>query len=96
MNLIIDASNIFHRSFWMASKSSTPREDENLSFHAFIFLRSLKSYVDKFAPASVYCVWDKNVFRAFAKSLLVTHTKPTETKSSLKKSMKIMMWLNHL
>lgn len=59
MNLIIDASNIFHRSFWMANKKSTSREDENLSLHAFIFLRSIKSYVDKFAPASVYCVWDK-------------------------------------
>lgn len=59
MNLIIDASNIFHRSFWMANKSSTPREDDNQSFHAFIFLRSLKSYVDKFKPSAVYCVWDK-------------------------------------
>lgn len=60
MNLIIDASNIFHRSFWMANKGSTPRdEDDTSSFHAFIFLRSLKSYVDKFKPTKVYCVWDK-------------------------------------
>lgn len=60
MNLIIDASNIFHRSFWMANKSSTPRDDGGgSSFHAFIFLRSLKSYVDKFKPTNVYCVWDK-------------------------------------
>lgn len=60
MKLIIDASNIFHRSFWMANKSSTPRDDDNSSsFHAFIFLRSLKSYIDKFKPDAVYCAWDK-------------------------------------
>jgi 5'-3' exonuclease len=59
MNLIIDASNIYHRSFWMANKMSSSDESEIGSFHAFIFLQSLKSYNDKFKPQKIYCVWDK-------------------------------------
>jgi hypothetical protein len=59
MNLIIDASNIYHRSFWMANKMSSNDDAEIGSFHAFIFLQSLKSYNDKFKPQKIYCVWDK-------------------------------------
>jgi len=60
MNLIIDASNIIHRSFWMANKNAGD-EQNNGSLHAYIFLRSLKSYCDKFKPDNVYCVWDKKL-----------------------------------
>lgn len=60
MNLIIDASNIIHRSFWMANKRAGD-ETNNGSLHAYIFLRSLKSYCDKFKPTEVYCVWDKKL-----------------------------------
>lgn len=59
MNLIIDASNIYHRSFWMANKMSSSEDNEIGSFHAYIFLQSLKSYNDKFKPHKIYCVWDK-------------------------------------
>lgn len=60
MNLLIDASNIIHRSFWMANKNAGD-EQNNGSLHAYIFLRSLKSYCDKFKPDEVYCVWDKKL-----------------------------------
>lgn len=59
MNLIIDASNIYHRSFWMASKMTASDDNEIGNFHAYIFLKSLKSYNDKFKPHKIYCVWDK-------------------------------------
>ena len=61
MNLIIDASNIIHRSFWMANKTAGTDERAIGSLHAYIFLRSLKSYLDKFKPNNVYCVWDKKL-----------------------------------
>lgn len=59
MNLVIDASNIYHRSFWMANKMSTDSPENVANFHAFIFLQSLKSYCDKFKPQKIFCVWDK-------------------------------------
>jgi len=60
MNLIIDASNIIHRSFWIANKTGGD-EQEVGSLQAYIFLRTLKSYFDKFKPDNVYCVWDKKL-----------------------------------
>lgn len=59
MNLIIDASNIIHRAFWMAGKAEDG--ETNGSLHAFIFLKCLKSYADMFKPHKIYCVWDDRI-----------------------------------
>ena len=57
-NLIIDGNNLLYRIFWTSNykleESSSPGE-------VFLFLRSLKSYVDKFQPKNVYCTWDKKL-----------------------------------
>jgi hypothetical protein len=61
MNLIVDASNIIHRSFWISQKADVdlPKEDSNLQ--ALLFLKSLKMYYDMFKPSSMYCVWDDRI-----------------------------------
>ena len=59
MKLIVDASNIIHRSYWIANKGI--EEDHGSNLHAYLFLKSLKSYCDKVKPTDIYCVWDKNL-----------------------------------
>lgn len=58
MNLLIDASNIMHRSYWIANKDSV---DADHNYQIYLFLKSLKGYCDRFKPTSVYCVWDDNL-----------------------------------
>ena len=57
-NLIIDGNNLLYRIFWTSNfkinESDSPGQ-------IFLFLRSLKSYVDKFQPTDIYCAWDKKL-----------------------------------
>jgi len=57
-NLIIDGNNLLYRIFWT---SNYKIEEKNNPGQIFLFLRSLKSYVDKFQPKNVYCTWDKKL-----------------------------------
>ena len=57
-NIIIDGNNLLYRIFWTSnfkiSESDSPGQ-------VFLFLRSLKSYVDKYQPTDIYCTWDKKL-----------------------------------
>lgn len=57
-NLIIDGNNLLYRIFWT---SNYKIEENNNPGQIFLFLRSLKSYVDKFQAKNVYCTWDKKL-----------------------------------
>jgi len=57
-NLIIDGNNLLYRIFWT---SNYKIEESNNPGQIFLFLRSLKSYVDKFRPKNIYCTWDKKL-----------------------------------
>lgn len=57
-NLIIDGNNLLYRIFWT---SNYKIEESNNPGQVFLFLRSLKSYVDKFRPKNIYCTWDKKL-----------------------------------
>jgi len=57
-NLIIDGNNLLYRIFWT---SNYKIEESNNPGQIFLFLRSLKSYVDKFQPKNIYCTWDKKL-----------------------------------
>jgi len=54
MNLLIDASNVIHRSFYMSQK----QYQDSSNMQVLLFLRSLKSYADMFKPTAIYCAWD--------------------------------------
>jgi len=57
-NLIIDGNNLLYRIFW----TNNFKLDEATSpGQVFLFLRSLKSYVDKFQSKEIYCTWDKKL-----------------------------------
>lgn len=73
MNLIIDGNNLLHRAFW-ASKNSKYFDANNSvvleeinseepvnSYCTFLFLKSLRSYVEKFNPRDIYIAWDKKL-----------------------------------
>ena len=57
-NLIVDGNNLLYRIFWTSNfkinESDSPGQ-------IFLFLRSLKSYVDKYKPTDIYCAWDKKL-----------------------------------
>jgi len=57
-NLIIDGNNLLYRIFWT---SNYKIEENNSPGQIFLFLRSLKSYADKFQPNHIYCTWDKKL-----------------------------------
>ena len=57
-NLIIDGNNLLYRIFWT---SNFKLDEDNSPGQIFLFLRSLKSYVDKFRPENIYCTWDKKL-----------------------------------
>lgn len=60
MNLIIDGSNLLHRSYWVAEKSPDFNEN-NSSSVGYYFLKSLKTLVQKFNPETVWVAWDKRL-----------------------------------
>ena len=43
-NLILDANNLLYRIFWV----NKTRKEEDINISNLMFLRSVKSYVDKF------------------------------------------------
>jgi len=53
--LTIDGNNLVHRVFWVANNMKYKVEN----FHVYMFLNSLKSYVEMYNPDRVYCVWDE-------------------------------------
>ena len=57
-NLIIDGNNLLYRIFWT---NNFKLDEENSPGQVFLFLRSLKSYVDKFQSKEIYCTWDKKL-----------------------------------
>ncbi len=57
-NLIIDGNNLLYRIFWT---NNFKLDEENSPGQVFLFLRSLKSYVDKFQSKQIYCTWDKKL-----------------------------------
>lgn len=57
MNLIIDASNLLHRAFWINQNIKQPL----IKGEVFIFLRTFKSYLHNIRPTSCYMCWDKRL-----------------------------------
>ncbi len=53
--LTIDGNNLVHRVYWVANNMKNTNEN----FHVYMFLNSLKSYVDLYQPDKVICVWDE-------------------------------------
>lgn len=57
-NIIIDGNNLLYRIFWTSNfkinESDSPGQ-------IFLFLRALKSYVDKFQAKNIYCTWDRKL-----------------------------------
>jgi len=56
-NLILDANNLLYRIFWVNKNKNY----NNQSLATLMFMRSVKSYVDKFKPDFTYAVWDKKL-----------------------------------
>ena len=57
-NLIVDGNNLLYRIFWT---SNFKIDESDSPGQVFLFLRSLKSYVDKYKPTDIYCAWDKKL-----------------------------------
>jgi DNA polymerase-1 len=79
MNLIIDGSNLLHRSFWVAEKNNNNNNDLQ-SDVLFIFLKSVRALVQKFNPEEVWVAWDKrltNNSTNFRKRLIPNQYKAT-------------------
>lgn len=53
--LIIDGNNLLHRVFWVCNLNNNP--DKML--HVSMFLASIKTYVEMFAPEKVFMCWDE-------------------------------------
>ena len=55
--LLLDANNLLYRIFWVNKN----RKSGDINMSTLMFLRSLKSYVDKFNPDLIYAAWDKKL-----------------------------------
>lgn len=55
--LILDANNLLYRTFWVDKTKNSDSKDISV----LMFLRSLKSYCDKFNPDNIYACWDKKL-----------------------------------
>ncbi len=55
--LLLDANNLLYRIFWVNKN----RKSGDINMSTLMFLRSLKSYVDKFKPDRTYAAWDKKL-----------------------------------
>lgn len=53
--LTVDGNNLVHRVYWVANNMAT--KSENL--HVYMFLNSVKNYVETYKPDKVLCVWDE-------------------------------------
>lgn len=63
MNIIIDGSNLLHRTYWIAKNNKKRINDysELDGYCLHLYLKSLKSYVEKFNPNKIYITWDKKI-----------------------------------
>lgn len=74
--MIIDGSNLLHRSFWVAERSMNNTSNSV----SFIFLKSLRTLIEKFKPSNTWVVWDKKITSNslnFRKRLLLDKYKAT-------------------
>ncbi len=55
--LLLDANNLLYRIFWVNKN----KKDGDINMSTLMFLRSVKSYVEKFSPDQTYPVWDKTL-----------------------------------
>ncbi len=53
--LTIDGNNLVHRVYWVANNIKNVSEN----YHVYMFLNSVKSYVEMYQPDKVLCVWDE-------------------------------------
>lgn len=53
--LTIDGNNLVHRVYWVANNMKNANEN----FHVYMFLNSVKSYVEMYNPDEIFCVWDE-------------------------------------
>lgn len=61
--LIIDSNNLVHRTFWTAKNQSRRQGIEDTEkiarLHIYFTLNAIFSYVNKFKPTKIICVWDE-------------------------------------
>lgn len=55
--LTIDGNNLVHRVYWVANNMASKSEN----MHVYMFLNSVKSYVEMCKPDKVFCVWDEKL-----------------------------------
>jgi len=53
--LTIDGNNLVHRVYWVANNMA----NKSPNMHIYMFLNSVKSYVEMYKPNKVFCVWDE-------------------------------------
>lgn len=53
--LTIDGNNLVHRVYWVANNMKHKAEN----MHVYMFLNSVRSYVEQFKPDKVVCAWDE-------------------------------------
>ena len=53
--LTIDGNNLVHRVYWVANNIKNVSEN----YHVYMFLNSVKSYVEMYQPDKTFCVWDE-------------------------------------
>jgi len=53
--LTIDGNNLVHRVYWVAQNMKNKSDN----MHVYMFLNSVRSYVDMFKPDKVFCAWDE-------------------------------------
>lgn len=54
--LTIDGNNLVHRVYWVANNILATKSE---NMHVYMFLNSVKSYVEMYKPDKVFCVWDE-------------------------------------
>lgn len=61
--LIIDSNNLVHRTWWTAKNQSRRQGIEDTEkiarLHIYFTLNAIFSYVNKFKPTKIICVWDE-------------------------------------
>ena len=53
--LTIDGNNLVHRVYWVANNIKNVSEN----YHVYMFLNSVKNYVEMYKPDRTYMVWDE-------------------------------------
>lgn len=75
--LTIDGNNLVHRVYWVANNIKNVKEN----YHVYMFLNSVKSYVELYKPDKTYMVWDeKPDYRPNKRKELLTEYKGNRNK----------------